>query len=396
VERPRAGRTLPEARDTYWDPHLSRINLAEPNFGNLAHVTGLSKQLGAGRIIITAEDDDEIRRYLLQKARVVGPKVFLELGRPDHNPTARPLRVGQAVRMSWSHDGCWWGCHVHVTEASQVSLVLDFPRTVYRFPVREQLWGNVSAMARMFEGFDVTLSDVTDAQPVNHRNRVTEILTAAIEQARPCLIFLLTPGTFFPGQLQATAGTNPRDVMRPPRTIDIQLVGTDMVGVGWRAGQPVAVSVVVNGLTIGFRTKTQGGQDARLTLAWPETLQRRQRRKVQRCAVGAKEMVDFRIPIVDSLGLSRGDARPFRVVDIGPGGASLIFDEPTANSLGSMLRDAEITLYGRLTQTVALEVVGRVPFGNGYVRFCCAFRGLEAKQERALEVLCQKLQGLTQ
>lgn len=389
-------RVLPEARDTYWDPHLSRINLAEPVFGNIAQATGLSKQLGAGRLIVTTEEDDAIRRYLLTRARVVDAKVFLELGRADHDATARPVRAGQAVRLSWSHEGCWWGCHVHATEVSPAGLVLDFPRTVYRFPIREQLWGNVASMARMFEGFDVTLSDLADAQPVNHRNRVFEIVAAAVEQGRPCLVFLLTPGTFFPGQLVATPGTSVKDALRHPRTIDVNLAGTDMVGVGWRSAQPVAVSVVVNGLTIGFRTKTAGGQDARLSLHFPELLHRRQRRKILRCALGAKEMVDFRIPLFSDMGIPAGLARPFRVVDIGPGGVALIFDAPTAEALPGMLREAEMELYGRLTTTVALEVLARVPFGNGYVRLCCAFRGLEGKQERALEVLCQKLQGLTQ
>lgn len=396
MQKNRAARTLPEARDTYWDPHLSRINLAEPCFGNLAHETGLSKQLGAGRIIVTHEEDDDVRRYLLQRARVQGQKVSLELGRPDHAATVRVLRVGQAVRMSWSHDGSWWGCHVHVAEATPATLVLDFPRTVYRFPVREQLWGSISAMARMFDGFDATLSDLTDSQPVNQRNRITELLASAVEQGRPCLIYLRTPGTFFPGQLQATPGTVLRDLVRPPRTVDVQLVGTDMIGVGWRAAQPVAVSLVVNGLTVGFRTTTVGGQDARISLAFPDVLQRRQRRKLMRCALGAKDLVDFRLPVANALGVASGEARPFRVVDIGPGGASLIFDERTAADLGAMLRDVELSLYGRIKMNITLEVVDRVPFGNGYVRFCCAFRGLEARQERALEVLCQKLQGLAQ
>jgi hypothetical protein len=272
--------------------------------------------------------------------------------------------------------------------------VVDFPRTVYRFPVREHLWGSVTAMARMFEGFDITLAETGDAAPVNHRGRIVELLASAVEQGRPCLVFLVTPGAFFPGLLQAPAGANLRDPARPPRQIEVSLAGTDMVGVGWRAGQPVAVSVVVNGLTIGFKTRTAGGQDARLALQWPDVVQRRQRRKVERCALGSKDLVDIRLPLRTSLGHAGGEARPFRVVDIGPGGASLIFDARTASDVGAMVRDATLELYGRITQSITVEVVARVPFGNGYVRLCCAFRGLEQRQHRALEVLCQKLRGL--
>jgi hypothetical protein len=110
--------------------------------------------------------------------------------------------------------------------------------------------------------------------------------------------------------------------------------------------------------------------------------------------VGAKELVDMRVPVRNALGQLSGEARPFRVVDIGPGGASLIFDARTAADVGSMVRDATLELYGRVSQNVTVEVVARVPFGNGYVRLCCAFRGLEQRQHRALEVLCQKLRGL--
>lgn len=389
-----AARTLPEARDTYWDPSLSRINLAEPVFGDLANATGLNRQVGAGRVVVTTDEDDEIRRYLVDRLRAAPGQARIDLVRPDHGPNARPLRVGQALRLSWRHDGAWWGCHVHVAEVPLSGLVVDFPRTVYRFAVREQLWGNVTSMARMFEGFDITLADPSDATPVNHRGRIVDLLAGAVEQGRPCLVFLVTPGTFFPGLLQAPAGVNLRDPARPPRQIEVALAGTDMVGIGWRPGQPVAVSVVVNGLTIGFKTRTAGGQDARLALLWPDVVQRRQRRKVERCAVGAKELVDVRLPVRNALGQISGEARPFRVVDIGPGGASLIFDARTATDVGAMVRDATIELYGRVTQSVAVEVVARVPFGNGYVRLCCAFRGLEQRQHRALEVLCQKLRGL--
>ncbi len=392
----RRDRALPEVSDTYWDPHLSRINLAEPYFGNLSDDTGLKKQIGAGRIIVSTDEDEDIRRFLLERAKTQDGKVLLVLGRADQGVGVRPLRSGQSVRLSWTHDNAWWGCHVHVAEAHAGGVSVDFPRTAYRFPVRDHLWANVSTVARMFDGFDPTLSDLTDTQQVNNRGRISELLHAAIDQTRPALIWLVTPGTYFPGRLSPTPGTNLKDHLRPPRTIDLHLVGTDMVGLGWRIGQPVAVSVIVNGLTIGFKTKTAGGQDARIVLTWPDTIQRRQRRKMLRCALGAKELVDFRMPIRNAYGLPAGWARPFRVIDIGPGGASLIFDAHAAAGLGGMLKDVQIDLYGKVGFTVQLEVVARVPFGNGHVRLCCAFRGLEARQQRALEVLCQKLQGTAQ
>lgn len=390
----RPAKTLPPVRDTYWDPQLSRLNLGEPVFGNLAHVTGLANQMGAGRAIVTVEEDEDVRRFLLQRARMQGGKVTLELGRPDHAPSLRPLRAGQVVRLSWSHEQAWWGCHVHVLEAHAEGLSLEFPRTVYRFPVRAQMWASVSGVARMFEGFDVTHGEAPDGHPLNHRQRIAELLGAAIEQGRPALLYLTTPGTFFPGLLQLTPGTDLKNSVRFPRTLDFALAGTDMVGVGWRTNQPVAISVVVNGLTLGFRTKTAGGMDQLLSLSWPELLLRRQRRSAPRIPVGSKELVDFRMPLRNALGAQSGEARPFRVLDVGPGGVGLIFDQQTAAELGRGAREAEVELYGRVHFTINLEIVARVPFGNGHVRLCCAFRGLEQRQQKAIDVLCQKLGGV--
>jgi hypothetical protein len=385
-------RALPDLVDTYWDPHLSRSNLAEPIFGNLGTDTGLTKLVGAGRMLVAVDTDEDVRRFLLESARVRDGKPQLILGRPDHPATVKAIRPGQSVRVSWTWEKAWWGCHTHAAEASAGGLVVDFPRTAFRFPVREHLWSDVGALARMFDGFDVGLSEVEDCQVVNHMGRICGLMNSAVEQERPLLILLSSIGTLFPGRLQTTDGTNLANPVRPPRTIDVHLFGTDLVGVGWRPDVPVTVCIVVNGLTIGFKSRILGGKDTRLTLQWPLTLLRRQRRQQARGIVGARDIIEFSLPIKNPLGVGSGVARPFRVLDVGPGGVGLVFDSQTARDVPGRIRDAELDLYGKLKFNASLEVVGRAPFGNGHVRLACAFRGLEARQERALEVLCQKLQ----
>jgi len=383
---------LPQLLDTYWDAHLSRSNLAEPVFGNLGAETGLTKLVGAGRMLATVDSDEDIRRFLLERGRVKDGKPQLVLGRPDQAEGIRPVRVGQTVRASWTWNDAWWGCHVHAVESSAQLLILEFPRIAYRFPVRAQLWSDVVALARMFDGFDFALSDAQDAQLVNHPGRIASLLGAAIDQERPVLLFLSQIGTLFAGRLKLSPGTTIAGAPRSPSTIDLELIGTDMVGLGWRAGVPVTVSVVVNGLTIGFKTKLQGGQDAIMRLAWPDAMFRRQRRRLVRAHIGSRELIDFSLPVKSALGVVSGVARPFRVVDVGPGGVGMVFDPETARDIPDRIRGAQIDLYGKLKFDAHLEVVGRARFGNGHVRLSCAFRGLELKQERALEVVCQKLQ----
>ena len=387
---------VPQLADSYWDPHLSRCNLAEPCFGNILEDCGLSLQLGAGRAIVTADDDEEVRRYILEKVRVRGERTFLELGRADADPKARRLRAGQPVHLSWTHNEAWWGANVHVAVVQSHSLIVDLPRTAFRFPIRSRLLDEVSNVARMFDSFDVTLFDTSEMTAVTHPGRVTELVGGAIDQSRPALMFLHNAGTFFAGRLVATPGAAVRWSARPPNTFELSLVGTDMVGVLWRPGVSVALTCLVNGLTVAFRTQIAGGQGPTVEMSWPENVFRRQRRQHYRVAVGSREIVEFRLPIQGASGPVKAAVKPFRVVDIGPRGAGLVVENDASAQLPDLIADAECELYGRTKIKLTVEVLSRMPFGEKYTRLCCAFRGLELRHERALEIVCTKLQAAEQ
>ena len=78
---------------------------------------------------------------------------------------------------------------------------------------------------------------------------------------------------------------------------------------------------------------------------------------------------------------------------MGVGGMALVYERRVAGQLGAVFRDVELVLYDKLRFEVTLEVVDRVPFGARHERLSCAFRGLDQRRRRAIEVLCGKLAG---
>ena len=109
--------------------------------------------------------------------------------------------------------------------------------------------------------------------------------------------------------------------------------------------------------------------------------------------VGAQTVVTFEVPLTNALGTRAGTARPFRVVDISTSGVALVYDRRTAQALDGKLEKCEAVLYDRLRLPLTVDVLDVAPFGELHVRYSCAFRGLERKARRALEVLCAKLAG---
>jgi len=381
------------ARDTYWDPHLSRSNLAEPVFSDLAEVTGLERLVGAGRMVMTLGDFPYAWRWLLAGVRESGGTKYLVLGRPEAPAKAPPLEKGAPVALSWFHDEAWWGTRVHVAQVMGVGLVLQFPVTAYRFPVRDHLWSAVDTLGRLFTGFDVALEHDYDMTSSNHAMRIMGYLNSALLDARPALLFLGLADTVFPGRLAMGEGQGKPPLNRAPRDIDFAIAGADMVGLGWRKGVKVVVSLLVRGDTVAFRSQVTGGRDSRVSIRWPLEIFIRQRRRTPRVPVGAQRVITFEVPLSNQLGASAGVARPFRVIDVSTSGVALVYDRRTAESLGGSLPDCTAVLYDRLRLPLHVEVLDTVPFGERHVRYCCAFRGLERKARRALELLCAKLAG---
>ncbi len=382
------------ARDTYWDPHLSRSNLAEPTFSDIAQTTGLTRLAGAGRIVLTVADFPDAWRWLLAGVREANGVKYIVLGRPETPAKAPQLEPGMPVNVSWFSDAAWWGARVHVAQVMGAGLVLQFPVTVYRFPVRDHLWSSVEALGKLFTGFDVALDHAEDTTTTNQPMRMLAYLNRAMVDARPALLFVGLADTIFPGRLTTGEGQPKPPINRQPHEMDFAIAGADMVGLGWRNGVKVVVSMLVGGDTVAFRTEVVGGRDNRVTVRWPGELYIRQRRSRPRIPVGAQRVLNFEVPLKSRLGTSAGVARPFRVVDISTGGVALVYDRGTNESLAGKLENCTAVLYDRLRLPVRLDVLDRLPFGERHIRYCCAFRGLDRKGRRALEVLCGKLAGL--
>lgn len=389
-QRARSG----EVRDTYWDPHLTRTNLAEPVFEDLATSTGLAGLVGAGRVVCTVDDERFILRYLLARARVVGGMPLLDLTHGEHAREARALREGEAINFSWNSGDSWWGAKTHVASVDSDTASLVFPNTVYRFPVRHGMWGSVEGLAKLFEGFDVSLEDTSAMQPINHGRRIFEVMTSAIEQATPCLLLLKTAEAAFSGYLVPGPKGLPKiQEQVASRPIEFRLAGTDAVGLSWRRGVRMSVTTLVAGMTVGFETMSRGGEDDRVEIRWPKSMWRRHRRVLPRVPLGNSGRLHVRLPIMGPLGVVSGVAKPFRVIDLSAGGVGLVLDRKASGQLAAEALDAELVLYDKLVFPMQLDVVNRVPFGERHTRLCCRFVGLDAKQRRAVEVLCQKLSG---
>lgn len=373
------------AHDTYWDPHLSRTNLAEPVFDDLGRRTGLDALCGAGRVVVTRGDDPAVQRYLLVGTRDPAGRRCLELGHADTGGQGYAVDVGGAVNVSWFHAGAWFGASVHVLQAPAGGLVLDYPVTAYRFAVRDQLWASIDRLQRLFRGFDVTLSDLDGLTAVNHEERVLRYLNDALEDARPALLYLTAVDAIFSGRLLPPEGQR-APLQRGSAEIDLGVAGADLVGVDWRPGLEAVVSTMVRGDTLGFRTRVLQGRDARLRLAWPRALYRRQRRQLPRYPTGARGLVDFELNLPGG-----ATARPVRVLDVGLGGAALVVERDTARRIGRRPASAEARLYGRLSFPIAIDVVDVLALGPRHYRYCCAFRDLDGRRLKALEVLCAKL-----
>lgn len=248
-----------ESKDTYWDPHLARSNLAEPLFSDIEARTGLERMAGAGRMVLTVADHPDPWRWLLAAVRDANGTKYLVLGRPEIPAKAPALEVGVPVALSWFHDAAWWGARVHVAQVMGSGLVLQFPVTVYRFPVRDHLWSSLDTLGKLFTGFDVALEYAADTQSTNAPVRIMGYLNRALLDARPALLYLGLADTVFPGRLTTAEGQPKPPLNRPPHTIDFAVAGADMVGLGWRKGVKAVVSMLVGGDTVAFRTEIQGG-----------------------------------------------------------------------------------------------------------------------------------------
>ena len=315
------------ARDTYWDAHLSRSNLAEPSFSDIAQSTGLAGLAGAGRLVLTVADFPDPWRWLLAAVREANGAQYLVLGHTEAPANAPALEAGMPVAISWFHDDAWWGARVHVAQVIGGGLVLQFPVTVYRFPVRDHLWSSVEALGRLFTGFDVALEYAEDTTSSNQPTRMMRYLNRAMVDARPALLFVGLADTIFPGRLTTTEAQGEPPLRRAPYGVDFAIAGADMVGLGWRQGVKVVVSMLVGGDTVAFRSEVVGGRDNRVTVRWPSEIFIRQRRRRPRVPLGAQQVITFEVPLKSRLGASAGVARPFRVVDISVGGVALVYDK---------------------------------------------------------------------
>ncbi len=395
MRRPNVQPTEP-TRDTYWDPQLSRSNLAEPVFGDIAERTGLERLAGAGRVVMTVGGEHGVWRGLLAALREADGRKYLVVGNVEPPPKAPPLRKGQPVALSWFVADCWWGARIHVAQVMDTALVLQFPVTAYSFPVRDHLWSSVDTLGRLFQGFDVALESSEEGIVTNAPARILRYVNEALADARPALLYLGLADTIFPGRLALASDQGKPPLRRIPATIDFAVGGADLVGLGWRPGIRVVVSLLVGGDTVAFRSEIVGGQDLRVQLRFPTELNVRQRRRHPRVPVGAQRVIDFAVPLTSPLGVGAGVSRPFRIIDLSAGGVGLVFDARASEILDGNLPGAICSLYGKLKFRVNLEVVEQIPFGARHVRYCCAFRGLDPKQRRAIEVLCAKLDGRAQ
>lgn len=389
------GELAGDSVDTYWDPYLSRCNLADPALSDIERRSGLDRLVGAGRVITNAPGGRGVCCWLLTGLARRDERPVLLLDRADVPTYAEMPGVGEPVNVSWCHADTWWGGRAHVVRSARGKMVLQRPITVYAFPVRDRLWSSPERLAPMFRGFDTTF-DLLEAQdPVgtNHEARVLDYLNQAMLDRRPALVYVPAVDTVFAGRFGMGEGQGRPPLSRAPALLDFVVAGTDLVGVGWRSGYEVAASLLVGGDTVRFRSQTAGGRDTRVQVRWPKELFVCQRRRVPRIPLGATNLVDFEIPLTSPLGVSAGTARPVRVLDIGIGGVALVFDNKVAAEIGPRIETCTTVLYGKTRLPVTIEVLERVRFGAQHTRYCCAFRGLDPMQRRALERLLLKLGG---
>lgn len=374
--------SLPRFDETYWDPHISRRNLADlvwrdPGLAEL--LEGLAGQ----RIVAGFADESAHRIFELVDAKPAPRGIRLWLKWDEAASRVRNVKVGLPVVCSWVMPEGWMASQGEVAALQRGVVMVDVSPNAWVYPWLERPFEDIMGAGQLFRGFDPTLTDATDLHATTHGARIQETLQVLGDQRRPLLAFFHDIGVFFAGRFVAPDEKNVVAFDRR-RDIELKLTSVDGEALYWRPGQAVTVSSVAAGQTFSLRSRVTEGNGDVVFLERPDMLYRWDRRQQPRVLVGHRADVECHVPTQEP-GAGVAYARSAGVVDLSVGGACVLLDASARDTFAVDVAPLLLLLPGQTRIRIAAELISSEPTTQGLYQVSLAFKEVTAETRVVLQ-----------
>jgi len=363
--------SLPRFDESYWDPHISRRNLADlvwrdPGLAEL--LEGLAGQ----RIVAGFADESAHRVFELVDAKPAPRGIRLWLKWDEAASRVRNIKVGLPAICSWIMPAGWMATQGEVAALQRGVVMVDVSPNAWLYPWLERPFEDIMSAGQLFRGFDATLTDATDLHATTHAGRIQETLQILADQRRPLLAFFHGIGVFFAGRFVAP---DERVVVAFERRRDIELKLTSVDGEALycRPGEAVTISTVAAGQTFSLRSRVTEGNGNVIYLERPDMLYRWDRRQQPRVLVGHRGDVECHVPTQEP-DASVAYRRAAGVVDLSVGGACVLLDAVARDAFAIDAAPLFLLLPGQTRIRLAAELISSEPTTQGLYQVSLAFR----------------------